>query len=126
MSERRCPVDDTPLDELALAGQLVDRCPACGGSYFDAGELEAAVELVRYCREVALEEEEVETRIPLDRELTCPGCGGDMLRTDLAGVTMDRCDACDSAWLDDGELTAIRVAQLHVEANLELYKRLGS
>jgi hypothetical protein len=39
--KRNCPVDETEMQKLIVAEIIkVDRCPNCGGSWFDSGEFE--------------------------------------------------------------------------------------
>lgn len=43
-----CPVDGSALRELFANGVLLDRCLACGGLWFDRGELETVLGNVHY------------------------------------------------------------------------------
>ena len=36
---RSCPVDHTPLTKEIVWNVVLDRCPECGGIWFDEGEL---------------------------------------------------------------------------------------
>jgi len=37
----------------------------------------------------------------------CPRCRESMLRFELDGVEIDRCDRCEGTWLDSGELVVL-------------------
>ena len=127
MPERACPVCAVPLTERGLAGQLVDACDVCQGQYYDAGELEALLDLARMIAAVVLEEREIDLVDTRDRarQLACPGCDAAMAVEELAGQAVDRCPTCGGVWLDGDELALIRLAELHVRTNLGLYIRLG-
>lgn len=125
---RSCPCCAVPLSPQALHGQQVDRCDACGGLYFDAGELESVVELVGWYSAVRLDEADIDSawdREPA-RALACPVHGVAMHKHDLAGLVLDQCPRCQGIWLDDGEVAALMIAQDHVRANVGLYLRLGN
>ena len=125
---RRCPTcADVPLVERDLHGQQVDQCPSCRGLYFDAGELEATVELVRLFDEARLDEPEIDTardREP-DQPRPCPVDGEVFEKVEVGGEVVDRCPRCEGIWLDDGEVAALKLAEQHIHAYLGLYIRLG-
>ena len=125
---RPCPVCSQPLVEAALSGQKVDRCDVGCGTFFDAGELEAISTLARLFHVVVLDEPDIET-VPLrevDRVMPCPADGHPMDPVDVTTVIMDVCAQCEGVWLDDGELSALRLAEANIRDNLQLYLRLGS
>ncbi|OQA24236.1 MAG: hypothetical protein BWY59_02293 [Verrucomicrobia bacterium ADurb.Bin345] len=37
----------------------------------------------------------------------CPACGAPLHRRPVAGVELDRCDACNGFWFDDGEMARL-------------------
>lgn len=39
--------------------------------------------------------------------MKCPKCGSDLVSEDVAGVTIERCSACDGIFLDRGEFEQI-------------------
>jgi len=107
--------------------QEVDQCPRCGGRFYDAGELESMLQLVRCFEEVSLDEPDVES-IP-DEEVrrveTCPVDGAVMEPQDIAGIVIDRCPRCQGLWLDRGEVVALKIAEDGIRQHLNLYLRLG-
>lgn len=124
---RACPVCDLPLAPSQLHGQEVDRCARCRGIYFDAGELEAVVDLVRLFAQVELGEPEIDSaneREPA-RDLVCPVDRTSMEKFEVGGEVVDRCPGCHGVWLDDGEVAALRLAEEHIRRYLDLYIRLG-
>ncbi len=125
---RACPTCAAELRPSRLHGQEVDRCPSCRGVYFDAGELEAVIELVRLFDQVELSEPEIASardREP-DRELHCPSDGARMEKAEVGGEVIDRCPTCAGLWLDDGEVAALKLAEQHIRSYLDLYVRLGT
>ena len=126
---KKCPVCEVPMSEVSMSHETVDRCPRCRGVFFDCGELEALVDLVRRFNEVDLAGEEDIDTIPQaerDRVLSCPVDGGRMLEKDVGeGFIIDLCQDCGGIWLDDGELNAIKVLEDHIRENITLYIRLG-
>lgn len=125
---RKCPVCAIALDEVPLGTELVDRCPTCQGIFFDEGELDSLVWMVRLFDEVRLDEPDVDI-VPAEddqRDVVCPADGATMRADDLGGVIVDRCPACGGIWLDGGELAALKIAEGNIRAHLDLYRRLGS
>jgi Zn-finger nucleic acid-binding protein len=111
-----------------MGGETVDRCPRCRGLWFDAGELESMVGLVRLYTDVRLDEDDIDTipEVERSRNLACPDDGERLDEKDIGqGFVIDVCPSCQGIWLDDGELLAIRLIEDHVEANVRLYERLG-
>ncbi len=124
---RTCPACAAELLPSRLHGQEVDRCPDCRGVYFDAGELEAVVDLVRLFDDVELLEPEIDSaneREP-SRDLSCPADGTAMEKLEVGGEVVDRCPECAGVWLDDGEVAALKLAEEHIRRYIDLYIRLG-
>lgn len=107
--------DGAPHDLLDPRVREIDRCPACGGVWFDAGELavglreiagEAAVRPTGRLRALA------ERRRPMVLEggcepARCPRCDKLMLviRSGAApDVVYARCPGCQGVWFDRGQL----------------------
>ena len=107
--------------------QLIDRCPQCNGIYFDKGELESLVQLVRLFRVGRLDEPDIDT-IPeaeKGRPLCCPHDGTVMGKKEIGSQVIDICPKCEGIWLDDQEIVALKIAENHIKSNLRLYIRLG-
>jgi len=114
--------------QSALCAQTVDRCPKGCGTYFDAGELEAVSTLARLFHDVTLDEADIDTVPTGERErvMACPADGTGMDPIEMSGLIVDHCAQCDGIWLDDGELSALRLAEWNIRENTQLYVRLGS
>lgn len=124
---RRCPNCACELVEVSYATEQVDRCGACRGVFFDAGELEAVMSMMRLYASARLDEAEIPT-VPegeLEREVTCPHDGAVMTPRQIGPLTINVCGDCGGIWLDGGELAALRLAEKHIRDNLNLYIRLG-
>jgi Zn-finger nucleic acid-binding protein len=124
---RRCPVCDCPMEQRTVRLQQVDVCPCCGGQFFDPGELESILQIVRWYEEVRLEEPDIDT-IPeaeVRRVERCPVDGAAMEPQDIAGTIVDRCPECGGFWLDAREVVALKIAESTIRQNLGLFIRLG-
>jgi Zn-finger nucleic acid-binding protein len=124
---RTCPLCRIDLDEIDLQRELVDRCPECRGVFLDEGELGTIVKMVEIFREIDLDEADIDNipKADLSRSLVCPADGAPMEPVDLSGVVVDICSECGGIWLDGGEMTARKLAETNLRANLSLYTRLG-
>jgi Zn-finger nucleic acid-binding protein len=124
---KNCPVCGADLQKFTIDGQTVDRCPECSGVYFGRGQLESIVRIVRLFRSVQLDEPDIDAVPEEERQrvMACPSDGGVMAKRQIAGLTVDVCDRCGGVWLDDGEITALKMAETHVRGNIQLYIRLG-
>ncbi|MFT7623149.1 MAG: Zn-finger nucleic acid-binding protein [Myxococcota bacterium] len=128
IAPRICPNDGDPLVEEAMVGQRVDRCQLCGGIFFDKGELESILRLVKHFHKVTLDEADIET-VPCAercRDVACVNGHGTMTPQDLGGIIIDACDTCGAVWLDHGEIVALKIAEASVRQNITLYLRLGN
>ena len=79
-------------------------------------------------KDVTLDEPEIDT-VPQgerERHVACPVDGVAMAPLEMSGLIIDRCGQCEGLWLDDGELTALRLAEWNIRENTQLYIRLGS
>ena len=124
---RKCPSCTIELKEVQYHKQIVDMCPTCGGAFFDAGELETIIQIVDIFRNIRLLEEEIDTVSAYEKEriLYCPECSKEMNPKEIAGEIIDVCPNCRGIWLDKGEIIALKIAENHIKAYLNLYIRLG-
>lgn len=114
-----CPQCHALLKTIEYEGVEIETCSGCQGEWLDDGELGH----VAQAREVLFNKEErraiaAATKISgvrledVDRDLTCPKCGG---QTDAinyggdTGIIIDRCTGCRGIWLDRGELEKIQM-----------------
>jgi Zn-finger nucleic acid-binding protein len=83
---------------------MVDRCPACGGFWFDSGEVQDAIRTAQIPRSPRAPT--VKLHQPLGACGPCPRCGAAMKAVDSQAVPdleYDRCCRCDGVWFDAGE-----------------------
>jgi len=97
----------SPLQAIDAAdGFTVDFCGSCGGTWYDAGELQMTLGLPKNADINAIG---IDPRTGID----CPHCQS--LMTELgyppaSPVRIDYCTACSGIWLDRSELVALRKA----------------
>ena len=121
----RCPEAGLQLTDFVV--EQVDACPGCGGMFFDHGELENLNLLVSDFFSVKLDEPEIENLPAKERDFkpACPGCSTEMLPHQVGQVWVDDCPQCRGIWLDLDEVGALRVSQLLIRQNLNLFLRLS-
>jgi Zn-finger nucleic acid-binding protein len=123
-----CPRCSNPLQEGAIHGVRVFKCPGCQGLLLQSWSLPKLLE--KLAREIgaAFDLEEPLGVVPdKGSVLVCPRCGGP---TEHHGyqeghsVYIDSCSECGDLWLDTDELAAMcqidaqtnhRLAQRHIE-----------
>lgn len=102
----------------------VDRCFACGGVWFDAHELDAAV------REWVIDDLQQSFSIisgdPKERQefdsrpTECPRCAGTVLsRKRMKKVIVDVCGKCRGVWVDGDELAHFDSGEEDMQGKLE-------
>ncbi len=102
-----CPACNEPMIVVEFQGMELDHCSSCGGSWFDAGELEFLFEHVGVTRgalDAALRRDAAKTAAGSRR---CPRCGARMTVVHAGPqqkIQIDRCPRGDGIWLDRGEL----------------------
>lgn len=103
-----CPKCHASEMELVVFGGIeVDRCPGCGGIWFDAGEAEALKKL-KSATEIdagdalsGLEYDNIEN-------VACPRGHGKMMTVvnpDMLHIYFETCSECNGVWFDAGEFT---------------------
>jgi len=99
------------LDKSHISGIEVDLCPACGGLWLDAGEVERlgqsprpAVEDLRRALTGGQQAGISET------QTACPACPGALSQATLGQITIEYCNRCHGVFLDKGELDAALAA----------------
>lgn len=99
-----CPRCTTPLQPLKVRRDLtIDWCPDCAGTWYDRGELEAALGVDGDFSPAA------EGRAPRPG-IRCPRCGTactEVVWPADGTVSIDHCGSCGGNWLDKGELQAV-------------------
>lgn len=102
-----CPrCNPTGLEEIDFKEVTLDRCPRCGGLWFDNAEVAAIADLKS-------EQFNLESIIPSSENavasMICPRCDGVELRKltikgKIRAQVVYRCISCLGTWLDRGEL----------------------
>jgi heat shock protein HtpX len=121
-SSMQCPACKQALIEEEYEGSTVHRCVFCGGALVEKDRIsrialrtekgfdERIQRLAGFTQRSGLEKSRRRGRKPVSL-LTCPGCGGRMLRNfySLAYfVEIDKCFTCDLLWFDKDELEILQ------------------
>jgi Zn-finger nucleic acid-binding protein len=97
-----CPACGNPLRDLSLNTTEFTACAACGGLWFDRGELGAVAALP----ESVLARYEGRAAPHGSQSRRCPRCHTTLRQEAYGsgGLITDTCDDCRGVWLDGGEL----------------------
>lgn len=126
--KRICPVCQLSLQEVQFYRQKVDRCPQCNGIYFDAGELESILQLIDCFNHTHLDEEDIQNLSEIEtlRYVCCP-CDQQMMeKQEVGDIVIDICPQCQGIWLDNREISALKLIESHIKYYLNLYIKLGN
>jgi Zn-finger nucleic acid-binding protein len=105
----RCPVDKTDMIVVEHQHIELDYCLQCRGVWFDAGELDLLVSILKSQR-TALSDQELLNLKPADVsevKRKCPICNQKMEKRWIGNepfVLIDSCPRRDGLWFDGGEL----------------------
>ena len=122
---RVCPrCTDAPLTEIDFVYEKVD---GCGGIFFDADEMRDLNQLADDFFDVKLKELEIVNVPDTERDFNpaCTGCSGEMQPHQIGQAWVDQCPKCEGLWLDQSEVNALRVSQLLIRQNINLFLRLS-
>jgi len=117
----RCPKCRSDMRPVSYEGVEVDRCGACHGIWFDAGEAEA---LAGKQAALAVDTGDARTGKTLNAldDYRCPRCGGAMARRvdpQQSHIWYESCTGCNGSFFDAGEFRDL--AQLTIT---DFFKRL--
>jgi Zn-finger nucleic acid-binding protein len=100
------------LDKSEIGGIEVDLCPACGGLWLDAGEIERlgqvpTPEVDQLRNELTGGQDHAGVS---ETQTACPACPGTLTEVTLGQIKIEYCKRCHGVFLDKGELDAALVA----------------
>jgi Zn-finger nucleic acid-binding protein len=95
----QCPRCNADLVVVEAEEVELDWCAACGGVWFDAGEVE---ELLGAGVSLGLPPAGA-----AEPDLRCPRCPRRLAKTSLGSTTLDTCPDNHGIWFDAGELKAL-------------------
>ena len=104
----KCPVDKADMIVVEHEKIEIDHCLKCAGVWFDSGELELLVSLLK--AEGASSQADLLTPTQVEHaeaSRKCPVCGHKMDKACLGKtkqVLVDSCPRGDGLWFDSGEL----------------------
>lgn len=78
---------------------VLDRCPQCAGTWFDAKELRVVTkdkELERFAQRIR--------EFAEPSGFACPRCGGNCVQSFVEEVVVDTCTVCRGVWMDPREV----------------------
>jgi Zn-finger nucleic acid-binding protein len=103
-----CPRCHSELTERQLGAIAIDICEACGGHWYDAGELERVRQMGPAERPRGLPDPRPPRWVDSKAlDVVCPRCreplGADRYAYS-SDLVIDRCPTCHGVWVDAGEL----------------------
>jgi Zn-finger nucleic acid-binding protein len=117
----KCPKCGAQMSTADVGGVTIDRCPTCGGMWFDAMELDKVL-ASREVREAAKKLDSLPPAKESRERMHCPRDKGWLIRMAALGqphVHYESCKVCGGAFLDSGELRDLSQVTL-----LERLKRI--
>jgi Zn-finger nucleic acid-binding protein len=101
----KCHTNEMKL--LVFEGIEVDRCPSCGGIWFDTGEAES---LKQFKSATEIDTGDAPAGLEYDgiENVDCPRGHGQMktvVNPGLLHIYFEACSTCHGAWFDAGEFT---------------------
>lgn len=108
---QKCPRCSNTLEIIDIDGIKIDRCGSCCGIFLDETELGQIKD--RGC--ASIESLASGGKLPAGRisegeKINCVRCSSAMQTVNFSytsGIMIDHCPACNSVWLDNGELGKI-------------------
>ena len=101
---RSCPGCESRMQVFKVRTVEIDRCPFCGGLWFDRGELEAVTR-----KPLAVERFEGHT------SRRCAFCQLTLATAFVGSVPAEVCTTCLGTYLDDGELEELAQRRVSME-----------
>jgi len=117
--KRFCPVDGTEMQVMRIKFSPtnvveIDRCPKCGGIWFDKGELNKIIRIpLDKMKEIFGDLQEYKSiKGTSSGPRTCPVCGARLITYNYdfkSGIWLDACPKGHGIWLDKGELLLLKM-----------------
>jgi Zn-finger nucleic acid-binding protein len=108
-TEMRCPADGSVMVRRDIDRRPAASCRQCHGLWISGS---AIAETQLPAEQVPLESRRGGPQRPHAMPRHCPQCRTPMRSEQHSGLTIERCAACASVWLDAGEFDAVRLALL--------------
>ncbi|WP_343213924.1 zf-TFIIB domain-containing protein [Gemmatimonas sp.] len=105
----RCPIDGHEMVRRDIDRRPAASCRHCHGLWISGP---AIAETQLPVDHVPIESRRAGPMRPDARPCHCPQCNAVMRSERLSGLSIERCVACASVWLDAGEFDAVRMALL--------------
>lgn len=118
----RCPKCRADMELLEVDGVQVDRCLACQGLWFDAGEVDRLRDKAVAAALDVGDAETGRTHNSVDH-YRCPRCGGQMLRMvdpKQPHIWYEQCGECYGSYFDAGEFLDLATVSIS-----DLFRRFG-
>ena len=109
----RCPGCRAAMTVDSRDGVTIDRCPQCGGLWFDAEELDRCL-LALYPEDSPPPEARIPERGMGTRR--CPRCTRFMTTAGWTGLVLDRCPTCRGLFVEATELAQMEREQPPLDA----------
>ena len=103
-----------------------DICEACGGIWFDSGEMDAVVP--QLYQSVEASSRDKAKGVP-EQQRRCPRCGDQWMDKVFflayTDILLDHCENCHGFWLDGGELELINENLSQLKAERGFFDKWG-
>lgn len=106
-----CPKCNSKLKTINYENVEVDRCPNCGGIWFDATEAEELKHIKGSEKLDAINPAVGYQYKRMIKQINCPRCHAKMhkiLDIDQYSIWYEQCTKCGGIWLDAGEFTKFK------------------
>ncbi len=121
-----CPHCNVALGEVKVDEVVLDRCPECGGIWFDFALLERVLSRESHALRTLLPESSTHGGVEEDT-LNCPRCGDTLIRMRASAepVVYYGCLTCYGRWLDGSEIGRIVGRSLAIKFERLFQQLLG-
>lgn len=108
-----CQEQEIEMEKMRCGQDLiVDKCPRCGGIWFDKEELIDLIKLGQFY--IQSLDSASESTIKPNPERLCPHCKVELnpaKNQKIPDLRLDKCPRCQGLWLEKGEL--LRISKLY-------------